>query len=137
MTTEHRGQPAGSVYDWYKRGLALLRSGNPAAAALLLTRAHSVEPESRSIREALARAQFDSRQYQASAKTFGSLVDDDPADDYAHFGLGLALSRLGEHEIAHGHLAMAVTMRPAADGYSAALDRVRETLRMQAEKGGE
>ena len=46
--------PRGEVYDWYIRGADLLESGNPAAAVQLLTHAASAEPESRSVREALA-----------------------------------------------------------------------------------
>ena len=46
--------PQGSVYDWFVRGTALLHGGNPAAAVQLLARAASAEPDSRSVREALA-----------------------------------------------------------------------------------
>src|SRR3954452_20271371 len=46
--------PAGFVYRLDVRGLELLAAGTPAAAAALLEHAHRAEPESRSIREALA-----------------------------------------------------------------------------------
>ncbi len=55
------GSPSGDVYEWYQRGMKLLQEGSPAAAAALLERAAGAEPDSRSIREALARAQFNSR----------------------------------------------------------------------------
>jgi Flp pilus assembly protein TadD len=130
---EQAGRPAGEVYDWYRRGLDLLASGDAAAAAQLLGHAHAAEPGSKAIREALARAQFNSRQYSDSARTFESLVADNPADDYAHFGLGLALSRIGQHREAAPHLAMAVAMRPSSKHYASALRQVRATLRAREE----
>ena len=60
--------PQGEVYDWYVRGLDLLESGNAAAAVTLLTHAANSEPESRSVREALARAQFDSGLYDEAVR---------------------------------------------------------------------
>ncbi|MET9021403.1 tetratricopeptide repeat protein [Actinopolymorpha sp. NPDC004070] len=123
------GTPGGDVYDWYRRGLALLEGGNSAAAAQLLERAREAEPGSKSIREALARAFFNSRHYADSAEAFEGLVDDNPSDDYAHFGLGLALSRLGRHDAAAPHLAMAAAMRPTVGHYNNALRQVRATLR--------
>ena len=50
------GTPEGGVYEWYQRGLQLLSSGDPDAAATLLARVAEAEPGSRSVREALARA---------------------------------------------------------------------------------
>jgi TolA-binding protein len=123
------GRPAGGVYDWYRRGLDLLKSGDVAAAAQVLSYAHEAEPTSKSIREALARAQFNSRRYSDSAETFAGLVEQDPSDDYAQFGLGLALSRLGDHHAAAPHLAMAAAMQPGTRHYDQALRHVRATLR--------
>src|SRR5262245_51466399 len=113
MSERRPGRPEGDVYDWYRRGLELLHTGNAAAAAQLFGHAQAEEPESKAIREAMARTLFNSRRYSDSAQTFRSLVEENPADDYAHFGLGLALSRLGEHVQAAGHLAMATAMRPS------------------------
>ncbi|GAA3095202.1 tetratricopeptide repeat protein [Nonomuraea salmonea] len=92
---EKPGAPRGGVYDWYQRGVKLLKEGSPAAAAALLERAAEAEPESRSILEALARAQFNSRQYAEAAARFRQIVDANPTEDYAYFGLGLALWRTG------------------------------------------
>ena len=55
------------THQLYKRGLDLLGRGSPAAAAQLLERAAAAEPRSRSVLEALARAQFDAGQYAAAA----------------------------------------------------------------------
>ncbi|MFI6297557.1 tetratricopeptide repeat protein [Nonomuraea sp. NPDC050790] len=123
------GVPSGGVYDWYQRGVKLLQEGSPAAAASLLERAVEAEPESRSIREALARAQFNSRQYVQAADTFRWIVDANPAEDYAYFGLGLSLWRTGDMEGAQEPLAIAVAMRPDERNYVTALRNVRATLR--------
>ena len=88
--------PVGDVYDWYVRGRDLLSSGNAAAAAQILSRTVEAEPQARSAREMLARAQFDARQYPEARESFAYLVESDPADHYAHFGLGLAARKLGE-----------------------------------------
>ncbi|WP_026341745.1 tetratricopeptide repeat protein [Actinomadura atramentaria] len=120
--------PEGGVYEWYTRGLVLLRSGSAAAALQLLSRAAEAEPESRSIREALARAQFGARRFDDAAASFRSIVADDPAEDYALFGLGLALSRMGEFRAAVEPLALAAAMRPENRDYANALRHVRATL---------
>ena len=51
-------------------------------------------PRPHSIRETWARALFDARRYEEAAREFRVLVDLAPDDDYARFGLGLALWRL-------------------------------------------
>jgi Flp pilus assembly protein TadD len=123
------GRPAGDVYDWYRRGVDLLDAGDAAAAVQLLAHVHDAEPGSVSVREALARAQFDARMYDDSERTFRSIVAASPDDDYAHFGLGLSLQRLGRFHEAAQHLAAAATMRPEREPYAAALREVRATLR--------
>jgi tetratricopeptide (TPR) repeat protein len=117
--------PEGGVYEWYRRGLELLGAGNPAAAATLLARAADAEPGSRSVLEALARAQYDAGRYEAAMDSFTALIARNPTDDYAHFGLGLAASRAGELRLAAEHLALAVAMRPDLGHYARALRGVR------------
>ncbi|MGY1639316.1 tetratricopeptide repeat protein [Geodermatophilus sp. SYSU D00742] len=119
------GAPDGDVYDWYQRGLQLLANRDPAAAATLLGRAVEAEPGSRSLLEALARAQYDAGRYQEAIGTFSELISRNPTDDYAQFGLGLAASRAGDLELAAEHLALAVAMRPDLGHYSRALRGVR------------
>jgi tetratricopeptide (TPR) repeat protein len=117
------------VYDWYRRGMDLLAQGEAAAAAQLLAHAASAEPGSHSIREALSRAHFDSGRYAEALDSFRALVEANPDDDYAHFGLGLAAQRLGDLATAAEHLALAAAMRPDNQNYSEALRGVRATLR--------
>ena len=125
------------TYALYRRGLDLLDKGSAAAAAQLLERAAAAEPESRSILEALGRAQFDTRHYEAAARSFRRIVEASPTDDYAQFGLGLALSRTGDHGAAAEHLALAAAMRPDLRHYTEALRSVRATLRARQLTEGE
>ena len=129
--------PGGDSYTWYRRGLDLLSRGSPAAAAELLERAAEAEPGARSVREALARAQFDAGRYAQAADNFRQNVEAIPSDDYAHFGLGLALARCGDPVAAAEHLALAAAMRPELAHYADALRGVRATLaaRVQAAAG--
>jgi Flp pilus assembly protein TadD len=122
----------GDVHAWYTTGMELLGKGSPAAAAQVLQRAANAEPASRSVREALARAQFDTGQYLAAADNFRAIVEASPTDDYAHFGLGLSLARAGDHAAAAEYLALAVAMRPDRKHYTDALRQVRATLRYRS-----
>ena len=103
----------------------LLRDGHPAAAATLLSRASAAEPGSRSILEALARAQHDAGRYEEAVATFTTLTSVNPTDDYAQFGLGLSASRRCPARLAAEHLALAVALRPDAGHYARALRGVR------------
>ncbi len=123
------------TYQLYRRGLDLLSRGSAAAAAQLLQRAAAAEPKSRSVLEALARAQFDAGQYPAAAANFRRIVDASPSDDYAQFGLGLALARTGDPGAAAEHLALAAAMRPNLRHYTDALRSVRATLRARHATG--
>ena len=129
---EARPDPA-DVHAWYTTGMELLGKGSPAAAAQVLQRAANAEPASRSVREALARAQFDTGQYAAAADNFRAIVEASPTDDYAHFGLGLSLARAGDHAAAAEYLALAVAMRPDRKHYTDALRQVRATLKFRKE----
>lgn len=126
------GMPDGSVYEWFRRGSELLDQGNAAAAVQLLVRAAGAEPDSRSIRETLARAQFDARSYVAALDSFRQVALADPSDDYAQFGWGLAAARMGDFESSAVHLALAVAMRPQMAHYQAALRQTRATLAARA-----
>ena len=113
--------------------MELLGRGRPAAAAQVLQRASTAEPQARSVREALARAQFDAGQYAEAADNFRLIVEASPSDDYANFGLGLALARSGDPAAAAEYLALAVAMRPDDIHYTEALRSVRATLRARQE----
>jgi Flp pilus assembly protein TadD len=121
---EHDEAAAGSdpdAYAAFRDGRNLLSSGNPHAAVVALERARSLEPDKASVRETLARAYYRSARYEAAAAEFASAVDLDPVNDYAHFGLGLALIRTGDPVGARRHLRIAAAMRPDRDDYRRAL----------------
>ncbi len=120
--------PSGEMYDWYVRGLDLLQSGDANAAVQLLTHTAAAEPESRMVREALARAQFDVGLYEEARENFTWIVGIDPADDYAQFGLGLAATKVGDLDGAVEHLALAAAMRPDIGYYGTALRGARAAL---------
>jgi Flp pilus assembly protein TadD len=129
--SEATGPDPAEVHTWYTTGMELLGKGSPAAAAQVLQRAANAEPASRSVREALARAQFDTGQYAAAADNFRVIVEASPTDDYAHFGLGLSLARVGDHEAAAEYLALAAAMRPDCKHYTDALRQVRATIKFR------
>jgi predicted Zn-dependent protease len=129
------GDPEGSPYDWYRRAVMLLEGGNPDAAAVLLSRLREVDPTSTSVLETYARALFDSKRYLEAVWAFTELTERSPAEDYAHYGLGLSLWRLQRFPAARDHLAMAVVMRPQRADYAQALAQVKATLRVREETG--
>lgn len=131
MTTRPDGEP----YDWYQRATALLESGDAGAAANLLGHVIEVEPHSAAAREALARALFDSKNFNSAVEEFRQLAEQSPDNDYAHYGLGLSLWRLQRFTEAENELAMAFVMRPTRPEYGKALAQVRATMRARAKAG--
>jgi Flp pilus assembly protein TadD len=116
------------AYEWYQRGLALLETGDVHAAANLLEQAAADEPGKSSIHEALARAYFRSRRFSLALEQFNMVIELSPANDYAYFGLGLSLDRLGRVEEAVGQLRMANVMRPGNSDYETALAKSEARL---------
>ena len=115
------GEPDGEAYARFQEGSRLLDSGNAHAAVVALERARELEPEKGSIREALARAYYRSQQVEAARLEFEKVLELDPVNDYAHFGLGMCLLRKGDRAAARGHLKMATIMRPGEEAYQDAL----------------
>lgn len=132
-----RGTPDGGPFEWVRRGTELLDRGDAGAAAVLLEHAAASEPDSSSICEALARAYYDSGRYEQAAEGFGRLLALVPTSDYAHFGLGLALTRLDRFELASEHLAMAAAMRPDRPEYVDRLRQARATLKARRDARGD
>src|ERR1700744_3989559 len=128
-SVESSGPDPADVHTWYTTGMELLEKGSPAAAAQVLQRAVNAETASRSVREALARAQFDTGQYEAAADNFRKIVEASPQDADAHFGLPLA--RAGDHEAAAEYLPLAAAMHPDRKHYTDALRQVRATLKFR------
>jgi Flp pilus assembly protein TadD len=116
-------EPDSPAYGAFQDGLRLLESGDAHAAAVALERARALEPEQGSIREALGRAYYRSARHADAAIEFERAVELDPVNDYAHFGLGLSLLRVGDRDGARRHLKLAVAMQPR-DEYRDALAQV-------------
>lgn len=112
------------VYAMVIRGRSFLDGGHPYQAAMLLERASELEPEKTSIRESLARALYLCGRKARAGEEFARVIELDPSNDYAHFGLGLCQAATGNIQRALGHLKLAVAMRPDSEDYRLALQRV-------------
>ncbi|MCX6461711.1 MAG: tetratricopeptide repeat protein [Actinobacteria bacterium] len=122
-------------YEWFVQASRLVDDGRSADAALLFSRVVLDDPTSRSAWEGLARARFDAGEYERAEQAFNRLVELAPDDDYAHFGLGLALWRMRRFPEARDHLGMALVMRPERTDYASALRQVKATLAARREAG--
>lgn len=133
MTAE--GAPSGSVYDWFRRAGDLLERGDAAASLVLIDRVLGEDPTSQAAREIRARALFDSGRYAEAADAFAACLESAPADDYAHYGIGMCLWRLQDFPQARDHLAMASVMRPERAEYASALAQVKATIKARRSAG--
>src|SRR6266508_2377823 len=113
-----------ATYDLFQQGRAHLRKGMAAQATVSLEKAKRREPEKASIREALAIAYFRMQRYKEAESEFRAMVELSPADDYAHYGLGRALEKLGRKAEARGHYKLASSLRPSSEHYAS---RIRGT----------
>jgi tetratricopeptide (TPR) repeat protein len=112
------------AYALFQRGVSLLEERHWAQAAVSLEKAKRLEPDKASIREALGRAYFRSGRYRRAASEFSAVVEQSPANDYAHFCLGRSLQKLGDRPAAKRHLSLACGMRPDRSDYRLYRDRV-------------
>ena len=126
--TEAQIQAQIQAYEDYQEGSRLLQEAHPHAAAVVLERARDLEPDKGSIRETLGRAYFRTGRFGLAGEEFAKAVELDPVNDYAHFGLGLCLLRVGEAAAARGHLRLATVMRPEVDAYRDALATADDAL---------
>ena len=108
---------ADDVYTLFKKGTALLEAGEFHQATVPLAKAAAREPEKTSIREALGRAYFRSRQFEQARVEFEAVVDRAPTNDYALFCLGRALLELGRPKEARKPLTLAAHLRPERRDY--------------------
>lgn len=118
-----------SAYDLFRRGSHFLAQGHPAQAALLLEQAAKLAPGKNSIREGWARACFALGKFDRAAELFAAILENAPANDYAHFGLGCCLIKLGQLREARGHLRLALAMRPQHEAYRERLFLCEDRLR--------
>lgn len=121
---EFDDQRAGSAYFDYRRGLELLEEGDFAEARAFLERAAESDPDKSSVREALGRTYFRLHNYSGAVEEFAAVVERHPVNDFAHFCLGRALSKVGNTEAARHHLALASNLRPERSDYRVYRERL-------------
>jgi Flp pilus assembly protein TadD len=114
------------VYELFQKGTALLESGDFQQATVPLKKAAAMEPEKTSIREALGRAYFRSRQFEEAVVEFQAVVERAPTNDYALFCLGRALMESGRPADARKPLVLAANLRPDRRDYRIYRDRARD-----------
>lgn len=113
-----------SAYGLLQRADQLMRGRHHAQAAVLLERAHRLEPGRGSIVEALARARYNSGQHRTALVAFEELLVIDPSSHYGHYGKGQSLKQLGRTDEARTHLRLACALAPQSTLYRAALARL-------------
>jgi tetratricopeptide (TPR) repeat protein len=123
-------------YELFRRGTELLASDHAHQAVTVLERAYRLLPGKGSVCEALGRAYYQSGQPAAARAQFAEVLELDPTNDYAHFGLALCLARVGEPKLAAGHLRLALAMRPGVAAYEEALARLTGTAPPDADAAG-
>jgi tetratricopeptide (TPR) repeat protein len=111
------------AYELFQRGRALLAARHAHQAVTVLERARQLEPGRGSVAELLARAYYASGRLGAARAAFAEVVERNPTNDYAHFGLALCLLKMGQRPLAVGHLRLARAMRPDVADYEQALAR--------------
>lgn len=121
--SEHPADAVPAVYDLYREGCRRLDDGDPAGAIDPLEQAVAREPDSASLREALARACFATSRIRRARSEFERALALDPSNAYAHYGLGRTYERQGRllQAAKHFKLANALTPRPA---YARAAERI-------------
>ncbi len=106
-----------AAYDLFHMGKKLLNERKPSQAARLLEKAKALEPGKGSILEALGRAYFYNGETQLAKEQFEEALSVDPTNAYARYCLGICLEKMGELNLARGHLRLAAVMEPDNELY--------------------
>jgi predicted Zn-dependent protease len=123
-------QPASDgLFESFRRAEMLIARSRPLDALQALLPVLASQPNHASVQLLAGRAYLDSAQLKRAEEAFGRVLDIDPADHYARFGLGKALQRQGRFAEAHAQLKMAAAMDPRPE-YQEALGELR--VRMSA-----
>ena len=116
-----------TTYERYRLGRAYLDAGDPLSAARVLEPAVEAEPTSAALWSVLAKAYFASSRLRRAEAAFERVVELDPTDDHARFGMGRALERQSRHAEALAQYRIAFALSPEPD-YADALRRVEARL---------
>ncbi len=112
------------AYYQFKKGKKLAEQNNFIEAIMHLEKAKEKEPEKASIRETLARAYYNCGFYSTAKSNFQKALEIDAANDFAYYGLGLSLAKMGKIKRAIGQLKIAATMKPHSEEYRRALKKL-------------
>ena len=112
------------AYYHFRKGRKLAEDNNFIKAVMHLEKAKKAEPEKASIREALARSYYNCGFYKPAKENFQKAVEIDAANDFAYYGLGMSLAKLGKIHRAIGQLKIASTMKPQSEEYKNALRKL-------------
>jgi len=115
----------------YRSASRLLAAGDPHSSLQVLQPLLDQEQDNPALLLLAARAAFDSAQLARAEELFGRLVQLDPADHYAHAGLGRTLQRRRRHREAIPHLRIASALSPEP-WYVDALKRAEEAVAAEA-----
>lgn len=127
----HLSEAGSEAYTLFQRGVSYLDHGHPGQAVEVLRRATRLEPSKPSIRETLARSYYALGLFEEAAREFTGLTSRWPTNDYAWFGAGAALLRLGRYIEARGALRLAVAMAPERPEYCECLARAEDAVHAQ------
>ena len=104
-----------TTYERYQLGQAYVADGDGLSAARVLEPAVEAEPTSAALWLLLARAYFTSARLGRAEAAFERVLELDPTDDHARFGLGRTLERLSRHEEALAQYRIAAAFSPNPD----------------------
>jgi redox-sensitive bicupin YhaK (pirin superfamily) len=116
-----------TIYERYRFGEERLAAGDPLAAARALEPAVEEETANASLWLLLARAYFASARLRPAQEAFERVVELDPTDHHARFGLGRTLERQSRYQEALAQYRVALALSPDPD-YEAALRRLEARL---------
>ena len=111
-----------TTYERYRLGQAYVADGDALSAARVLEPAVEAEPASVALWRLLAQAYFAAARLRRAEAAFERILEVDPTDDHARFGLGRALERQSRHQEALAQYRIAVALSPEPD-YLEALRR--------------
>jgi Flp pilus assembly protein TadD len=114
-------------FELFRRAESLLAQRRPLDALAALAPVLDAEPNARSVQLLAGRAYFHSAQLNRAEDAFRRVLELDPSDHYARFGLGRTLQRLGRLEEAQAQLRMATAMDPRPE-YQEALGEIRARI---------
>jgi tetratricopeptide (TPR) repeat protein len=118
-----------NAYELFSEGKALVTNNDHLNAIMVFEKAKDIEPEKGSIREALARSYYNCGLYSSAKKHFRKAIEIDAANDYAYFGLGLCLIKMGKFSAALGQLKIAAAMKPGNETYRKTVRKYRNILK--------